>query len=212
MPSNSGCRDVVTTFTEMGRPYIRGRSIKFFLRAALVALVCCGCTTAGHPGGSRYDGASHRAPDDLVRLEGDLAQLLGYRDDEVPRLAQALLESSANLAREYRVQPPALWHNFLVNIGLRDKGLCCHWTQDLLGEIKALGLINYRALWGVSRHGTWREHSCVVVTAAGGRFETGLVMDPWRNAGNLFWTRVADDVYDWQPHPYDNGVNRIRCR
>lgn len=192
--------------------FIFPRSFKFLLRVALVAIVCCGCTAAGHPGRARDDGALRRAPDDLVRLERDLEQLLGYRDDEVPRLAQALLARSENLAREYRVQPPALWHNFLVNIGFRDKGLCCHWTQDLLAEIKALGLINYRALWGVSRHGSWREHSCVVITAAGRSFQTGLVMDPWRNAGSLFWTRVSEDVYDWQPHPYDNGVNHIRCR
>jgi hypothetical protein len=39
----------------------------------------------------------------------------------------------------------------------------------------------------------------VVITAAGQPFETGLVLDPWRNSGDLFWARVDRDVYPWVP-------------
>jgi len=146
------------------------------------------------------------------QLEADLTLLLGYRDDETSRLAQTILSATDALARQYQVQPPALWHNLLVNIGIRDRGLCCHWTQDLLGKIETLQLQHYQAVWAVSRHGTWREHSCVVVTAAGQGIATGLVLDAWRDAGHLYWTRVAEDRYAWQRHPGDNGVARIRCR
>ena len=31
----------------------------------------------------------------------------------------------------------------------------------------------------------WNEHNCVVVTAVGQAFEDGIVLDAWRNAGNL---------------------------
>jgi hypothetical protein len=146
------------------------------------------------------------------QLEADLTLLLGYRDDETSRLAQTILSATDALARQYQVQPPALWHNLLVNIGIRDRGLCCHWTQDLLGKIETLQLQHYQAVWAVSRHGTWREHSCVVVTAAGQGIATGLVLDAWRDAGHLYWIRVAEDRYAWQRHPGDNGIARIRCR
>jgi len=146
------------------------------------------------------------------QLAADLALLLGYRDDETSRLAQTVLAETDTLARNYQVQPPALWHNFLVNVGIRDRGLCCHWTQDLLRKIETLQLQKYQAFWAVSRHGTWREHNCVVVTAAGQGIATGLVLDAWRDAGHLYWTRVAEDRYAWQRHPGDNGIARIRCR
>ena len=147
-----------------------------------------------------------------TRLEADLSELLGYRDQETLRLAQTIVATTDELTRTYRVQPPALWHNFLVNVGIRERGLCCHWTQDLLREIETLQLVKYHAGWGVSRYGTWREHNSVVITATGESFETGIVIDPWRYAGTLFWAPVAADTYQWQPHPGDNGDTRIRCR
>lgn len=146
------------------------------------------------------------------QLEADLTLLLGYRDDETSRLARTILAETDALARNYHVQPPALWHNFLVNVGIRDRGLCCHWTQDLLRKIETLQLRKYQAVWAVSRHGTWREHSCVIVTATGQAIAAGLVLDAWRDAGHLYWTRVTEDSYAWQRHPGDNGVDRIRCR
>jgi hypothetical protein len=147
-----------------------------------------------------------------VRLAADLSRLLGHRDQETRRLVHTIVAKTDELTRNYRVQPPALWHNFLVNVGIRDRGLCCHWTQDLLREIKALQLTKYHAAWGVSRYGTWREHNSVVITATGKAFETGIVLDPWRYAGKLFWVPVTADDYRWQPHPGDNGIARIRCR
>ena len=181
----------------------------------LMALAVCllfGCTTVAPPeGGSRPPG-HRRGVEPIADLEADLATLLGYRDKETRLLARAILSGTDHLARQYRVQSPPLWHNFLINIGLRERGLCCHWTQDLLLEIEALRLRKYHAVWGVSRHGTWREHSSVVITAVGKGFETGLVLDPWRNAGDLYWINVREDSYAWHPHPGAGGAARIRCR
>jgi hypothetical protein len=188
------------------------RFLKMSLIVVLAATVCYGCSSLGPPGDGGNVGSSRAEADASIRLEQDLAGLLGYRDDETRRLAQILLACSERLAREYRVQRPALWHNLLVNMGIRDRGLCCHWTQDLLLQIDAMDLRKYQAAWGVSRHGTWREHSCVVITAGEQTFENGLVVDAWRNGGRLYWVPVADDSYAWQPHPGDGGTARIRCR
>lgn len=189
-----------------------GRSGYLIFRLGLIACLLCGCTTLGSKASDRTPGIRHEADAQSVRLETDLAALLGHPDEEARRLARTVLLRTEALARAYRIQPPALWHNFLVNTGIRDRGLCCHWTEDLLREIKALSLQRYTVYWAVNRPGTWREHNSVVVTAAGQPFETGLVLDPWRKAGDLHWSCVADDSYPWQHHPADDGATAIRCR
>lgn len=174
------------------------------LTGLVLVLLFSGCTLAGPPH------SDDRLPGAL--LAADLDQLLGYHDPESDRLARTVLARTAELAQAYQVRKPALWHNLLVNMGLRERGLCCHWTQDLLETIRGLHLEKYRAAWGVSRYGTWREHNSVVIVAAGEPFVSGLLLDPWRNAGDLYWAPVAMDVYPWQPHPADDGTARIGCR
>jgi hypothetical protein len=41
-------------------------------------------------------------------------------------------------------------------------------------------------------------HSTVVVTARNQPFEKGLVLDPWRNSGRLYWIPVKADRYPWE--------------
>jgi hypothetical protein len=48
-----------------------------------------------------------------------------------------------------------------------------------------------------------REHNSVVITARDQPFETGLVLDPWRNSGELYWAAAAHDDYPWEPLPPD---------
>jgi len=201
------------------RPYtyaamfiVRMRMHKAFFLVVLALSFLQGCTTMERPETGLTHATVSRGNEQTIRLGEDLTTLLGYRDKETPRLAQAILSATDTLAREYHVQPPALWHNFLVNAGMRERGLCCHWTQDLLREIETLQLQQFQAVWAVSRHGTWREHSGVVITAAGQRFKNGLVLDAWRNAGSLYWAPVAEDDYAWQPHPGSDDTARIRCR
>jgi len=94
---------------------------------------------------------------------------------------------------------PAVLHNLLVNTGLRERGLCWHWTQDLLAHLRSLPLPHYQLHWGIAHRGElFREHNSVVVTARGADFATGLVLDPWREAGELLWVAVADDSYAWE--------------
>jgi hypothetical protein len=193
---------------------IRNRFIVLhnWMYAIVLLAILSSCTALDRPKAIPGPGSLSAEDARIVRLEADLSLLLGYQDRETLRLAQTIVATTDELAMTYRVQPPALWHNFLVNLGVRERGLCCHWTQDLLKEINALQLAKYHAAWGVSRYGTWREHNSVVITAAGKAFETGIVMDPWRHAGELYWIHVATDTYRWQPHPGDNDTDRIRCR
>jgi hypothetical protein len=136
-------------------------------------------------------------------LKIDLAVLNRQADLlEAGRVAQTAIQYSAYLADRYELVRPAALHNVLVRIGLKGRGLCYHWTVDLMKQLDLLELQSYQLYWGVAHRGSeLREHNSVVVAARGQRFEEGIVLDPWRNSGELYWTLVKNDHYPWQERP-----------
>jgi hypothetical protein len=92
---------------------------------------------------------------------------------------------------------PAIWHNVLVNSGVRKRGLCYQWSDDLSAKLDSLHLNNLQVRRGVARLETRREHSSVVLTAPGQAFDQGIVLDAWRHSGRLYWGPVKADKYPW---------------
>lgn len=117
---------------------------------------------------------------------------------EAARLAQVAYDYPRILAQEYRLVRPPLWHNLLINLGLKKRGLCYQWAEDLAAELQAMELTSLELHWGVARPGSWREHNTVVITAERQAFTNGIVLDPWRRSGALVWQFVPRDVYPWQ--------------
>jgi hypothetical protein len=136
-------------------------------------------------------------------LQDDLAALSQQSDQlEARQVAETAITYSNQLADEYRLVRPAVLHNLLTRVGLKDRGLCYHWTEDLIKRLQTLDLRTYQLHWGVAYRGSdLREHNSVVITARGQAFEKGMVMDPWRNSGDLFWTLINTDQYPWQKLP-----------
>jgi hypothetical protein len=102
------------------------------------------------------------------------------------------------LSNRYRLASPPLYHNVLVNYGKRPRGLCYQWTHDMGKQIiKPMKSLQF--FHGVAfRRDYWREHSTLVVAAKGKGVPDGIVLDPWRHSGTLFWSRVKDDKkYPW---------------
>ena len=120
------------------------------------------------------------------------------RRDEAQRVSLRAHETSRDLAREYRIAGPAQFHNFLVNAGWKKRGLCHHWTRDLMRRLRTLKLTTMDLHWGGARAGTLREHNAVVITARGEPFASGVVLDSWRNSGRLYSGPVATDRYPWK--------------
>jgi hypothetical protein len=121
---------------------------------------------------------------------------------EAGQVAQTAIQYSSYLAREYELVRPAILHNVLVRIGFKNRGLCHHWTLDLMKQLELLKLKSYQLFWGVAHRGSeLREHNSVVVAGKGQRFEDGIVLDPWRNSGELYWTPVKNDRYPWKERP-----------
>jgi len=105
------------------------------------------------------------------------------------------------LANQYQLTTPPLYHNYLVNSKQRNRGLCYHWQRDLIKHLKKRkNLKTFDLREGVSAAGSyWREHNAMIVTAKGQPFETGIILDGWRDSGKLFWQTVKKDKkYQWK--------------
>jgi hypothetical protein len=164
----------------------------------LAATLISGCT------GNRAASLSpERMSSNVDALRRELAALgPGTDKAEAGMVAETAVTYSGRLAEEYRIVPPARLHNLLIQVGIKDRGLCYHWTEDLMKRLQALDLRTYRLHWGVAHRGNdLREHNSVVITANGQPFETGLLLDPWRNSGDLYWAIVKTDSYPWEELP-----------
>lgn len=164
---------------------------------------CAGVNYAGR--GESSQGVSTTLPgyqERVVSLEQALTALgpdIDKREAEL--LAETAISYSLELAGEYRVLRPPIFHNLLVNLRFRERGLCIHWTEDLLKRLQGLALKSLELHWGLANHDVplRLEHSSVIITARGQSFEEGLVLDPWRHSGELYWILVRDDSYPWKP-------------
>ena len=166
----------------------------------LAALLASGCA------GNRAAALSpERISSNVDALQRELAALgPGIDKAEAGMVAETAVTYSSRLAEEYRVVTPARLHNLLIQVGMKDRGLCYHWTEDLMKRLQALNLRTYQLHWGVAHKGSdLYEHNSVVITALNQPFENGLVLDPWRNSGDLYWAAVREDDYPWVPLPPD---------
>ena len=132
-----------------------------------------------------------------------LTSLLQSLDPTTPKkqtlqLSQDILHKTSLLAQEFKLTSPPLFHNTLVNLGFREKGLCYHWSDALY-----LHLLNRYEnfefhLIGANIGEYFFEHNALVVLKKGGVIEEGVVIDPWRDSGEVYFTKVKDDrAYNW---------------
>ncbi len=120
---------------------------------------------------------------------------------EAQRVAEVAMNYPLSLASSYKLTQPAITHNMLVNMGARPRGLCVHWTEDLLRRLHELDLTTLDLFWGVAypTKPMRLEHSSPVVVAKGGAFDSGILLDGWRDSGRLYFNNVPDDKrYAWQ--------------
>ena len=132
---------------------------------------------------------------------------------EATQTSKLLLSATSELAQEYKMVRPAKYHNILVKLGLRRRGLCCHWAEDLHRRLRTIDPQSIKFDWVVARHGSQlREHNSVVVYAANSTWQQGLVFDPWRKAGQPYWILIERDKYPWHPHPLSGEWDLLHCK
>ncbi|MBU2959565.1 hypothetical protein KO516_01740 [Citreicella sp. C3M06] len=133
--------------------------------------------------------------------------------DEARRMARIAYDYPLRLAVEYQVEDRPIIHNIKVNQGLKPRGLCYQWADDLEARLSAEGFqtLELQRAIANSESAIRIEHSTVIVTAPGASLYDGIVLDPWRNGGLLFWDKVRDDTrYPWLPR--EEVFKRKRAR
>ena len=169
-------------------------------------LSALGCT---HP----LHHPDHFAQDQSVALGNEIIAIAdSIRPENARALAHMLIQSTADLMAEYQTVRPPRYHNLLVHLGLRTRGLCCHWAEDLRLRLLSVNQTAIRFDWLVVHHNKpLHEHNSLVLHAAGAIWREGLVYDPWRKSGHPYWVRVTQDKFVWQQHPLSGQWDQLRC-
>jgi hypothetical protein len=125
---------------------------------------------------------------------------LHAKKSEAKDLSKKAFLRSKYLAKSYDLVKPPLFQNFLVNIGLRKKGLCWQFAYDMLDFVKKQDYKSFDYYIGGANIGDyWSEHNVLVLTCKGCKFSDGVLLDPWRNSGNLYFSKLKDDKnYNWK--------------
>ena len=117
---------------------------------------------------------------------------------EAALVSETAHNTSRRLAREYGFVKPPDFHNFLIHIGVRQRGFCYDWVRDIGARLEELNSRTLTLHWGAALAGTWRENNCLVITARGRPFNEGIIIDGWRKSSPLWWRPVdKDHKYIW---------------
>ena len=144
-------------------------------------------------------------------LANQLAALSRRVDpNEAKLLSDCAYATVARLREEYQMFGTPIFNNFLIYHGLRKRGYCYQWTEDLLVALDTLKLKTLELHWAESYAGTYRENNCLVVTAKGQPFDRGMILECWRHFGHLRWNLVPSD----EDRYYENTkwAQRVRTR
>lgn len=155
-----------------------------------------------------------QAPDEVARLARGIMALSPRIDPEEARRAADIAVTYPKVLREqYQVEDPPLRHNMKVNAGVKPRGLCWHWAQDMqtrLARENFATLSLHRAIANAHTR-LLIDHSTVIISAKGDGMAQGMVLDPWRFGGVLYWApTLEDEKYDWVPRQEVFAMKRAR--
>lgn len=208
-----GCFFMVSTMT-FALPHLSSSLVARLRRVSVLIplLFACACASVSYPvetlEKARTGEIVSQDPEVLEHLEKiarleRLLMTLGPDIDprEASNVAGSTVEYALALATEYELTAQPVLHNILVNYGQRPRGLCIHFAEDILRMLLAKNLRTFDVYWGVAypTRPFRLEHSSVVITAKGQPFESGILLDGWRDSGKLFFIHVAQDKrYAWE--------------
>ena len=174
--------------------------LKNFFNLLLLSLLLIGCVVS--------------PPLPSATSTTQLSKLLQSLDKSIPQdeamlLSKDIFHETQKLTKEFELTSPPLFHNSLVNIGLREKGLCYHWSDALYAHFSQKKYPHFEFhLVGANIGEYFSEHNALVVVKKGGSIKNGILVDPWRNSGKLYFSKVEDDLtYKWK-HRANRGCLR----
>ncbi|WP_323768379.1 hypothetical protein [Marinovum sp.] len=179
-------------------------------RFFLMALPATGLSACAVPGTYGPTLATRDDEQALTRALRDLGPEVDA--EEADRAARLAFSESWRLAQLYEIEDAPLVHNSKVNMGIKARGLCYHWADDLEKRLKQE---QFRSLQLHRAVANWDnillEHSTVILSQRGQSLYDGIVLDPWRGGGRLFWAPTLEDLrYSWTPREEVFRVRRER--
>lgn len=119
---------------------------------------------------------------------------------ETTMLALEIFLRTEQLKQQYRSFGIAIVHNMMIDLGLRKRGACKDWAEDLLQHVIPLEREFFHVTWGEANPKKITEHNVLVIYPKHAEFKDGLVIDPWRTSGKVFWVYTTRDRhYKWKP-------------
>lgn len=133
--------------------------------------------------------------------------------EEARRLAVVAETEARSLAISYRVVGPAWFHNCLVNLGFKDRGLCWQYMEDMFARLYAENPRHFDIHCAVrDDDSTLLEHNCILLAAKGQPFTSGWILDPWVKPGTLRLLRPRGEGRAWHEQPGYTRVLEQRIR
>lgn len=121
-------------------------------------------------------------------------------DLEATKIAILVFDEIVRLKKKYKSFFIPLVHNMLIDVGMKKRGACKHWAEDLLTFLRTIDRKYFFVTWGEAHPGKMGEHNVAVIFPDYAQFHDGILIDPWRTSGDPFWVRVKKDKkYPWQP-------------
>jgi len=167
---------------------------RYFLKFFIVAFFFAGC-------GGDAPMVSQAKIKELSHLLGSMDKSISQ--NEATQLSKDIFYKTQELTEEFEMISPPQFHNFLVTVGLRERGLCYHWSDALYLYLLEKNYESFEFhLMGANIGEYLFEHNALIVVAKGGKIQEGIIIDPWRNSGELYFSKVGDDPkYQWQHRP-----------
>lgn len=165
----------------------------FLALAALLAVVGC----AGKPPA----GALAPTDDHVAALTRAIMSTgPGIDPAEAARAARISYQYPLELKKKWRATEPAIVNNIFINLGFKPAGLCFQWAAAMYQRLSAEHFRTLDIKRAISPdHGFHLEHNTAVIVAKGGNLMDGILVDPWRYSGRLFWSRLPDDTrFAWE--------------
>ena len=173
---------------------------RYLLSALLLSIFFTACT--GTP-----SGVTQSRVEALSKLLRSLDSSISSK--EARSLSDEIFQETGKLRKKFNPTSQAQFNNFLINAGVKEKGLCYDWSDALYLHFSKKQYSSFEFHLLVAHKGKYfYEHNTLVVVAKGGNVLEGIVIDPWRNSGNLYFSKVNEDKkYEWR-HRSKRGCMR----
>ena len=148
---------------------------------------------------------ANTSPDISQNRVEELSKLLRSLNNSIPPtkaelLSREIFKETAKLTKKFKPVSEPHFNNFLINVGVKDKGLCYQWSDALYIHFSGKNYHDFEFHLLVANKGEYfYEHNVLVVVAKGEKVMDGVIIDPWREPGKLYFSKVNEDKkYEWR--------------